>query len=222
MAAVVHQKFEEVESRLSQLGLTRDIVIEVVQACVAGYAGCTDNDPPGAPGYSSWRYGVRRSRELLRPLGWLKDNTGGYATCLNREKKVRLAIMNADDGAGIPDRVPQNRSKKGPNSERAAFNNKQVHQFALPDADDWPVPEGEVLVTDLSEYATWHVCVFIKGDIVQAELSLLGDFDGGYASECLEKIILVAPGEWNTPIRDQNGSDDDDDLDAFPIEVTRK
>lgn len=222
MPAVVHQKLGEVESRLSQLGLTPDILIQVVQACVAGYAGCTDNDPPGAAGYSSWRYGVRRSRELLLPLGWLKDNTGGYATCLNREKKVRLAIMNSDDGAGVPDRVPHNRSKKGPNSERAAFNNKQVHQFTLPEAEDWPVPEEEMLVYDLSEYATWHVCVFIKGDHVQAELSLLGDFDGGYACECLEKIILVAPGEWDKPIRDHNSSDDDDDLAAFPIEVTRR
>jgi hypothetical protein len=47
MPTVVHQKLEEVESRLPQLGLTRDILIEIVQACVAGYAGCTDNDPPG-------------------------------------------------------------------------------------------------------------------------------------------------------------------------------
>ncbi|CAL8481695.1 hypothetical protein [Caballeronia sp. S22] len=221
MPAVVYQEPKEVETRLSALGLTREILIDIVTACVAGYAGCTDNDPPGAPGYSSWRFGVRRSRELLRPLGWLMDNTGGYATCLNREKKLRLAIMNADEGAGVPDRVPQNRSRKGPNSVRAAFNNRQVYQYTLPSADDWLVPEENEGITDLDEYATWHVCVFIKGDNVQADLSLLGDFDGGYASECLEKVILVAPGEWNAPVRDQNSSDDDD-LDTFVIDVTRK
>ena len=54
----------EVVNRLEELGVTRDELLEVVDAMVSARADCTSNDPPGAPGWSSWRMGTRRLREV--------------------------------------------------------------------------------------------------------------------------------------------------------------
>lgn len=219
MVARVRQTFQEINSRLSDLDLSRDILLDIVRAAVAAHAGCTDNDPPGARGYESWRAGVRRSREVLLPLGWTRDNSGGYCTCVNHEKMIRLAILNSDDGAGTEDRVPQNRSKKGPNSDRAAAANRTFFQPGLFGDDEWPVQDHDAEPVDLSDFATWHLCIHIDNDNVQADLCMLENFEGGFASGFLEKIILVAPGEWNQlPNTDK---DDDDDQD-FTIDVQRK
>jgi uncharacterized protein YjiS (DUF1127 family) len=57
----------EVDNRLNDFGIQRDQLIEIVHAMVAAKAECTDNDPPSAPGWSSWRHGTRRAREIFRP-----------------------------------------------------------------------------------------------------------------------------------------------------------
>jgi hypothetical protein len=214
----VRQEQLDVAHRLSQLGLTREKLMSIVRACVAGHGGCTDNDPPNARGFESWRWGVRRAREELRPEGWEKNDAGNFSTVINRELKIRLAIMNADDGAGLPNRVPQNRSKKGPNSERVAATNEDL-QFKLPGMELWPAP-GAQDDPGLEEFSTWHLCVYISGDKVRAELTLLRGFVNGFFTDFIEKIIIVGDGEWDR----ENVFDDPNDADdnEYEIEVVRK
>src|ERR1700730_4167604 len=75
MPVTVRSEAWDVDHRLAQLGLTREVLLEVVRACAAAHGGCTDNDPPNAKGIEVWRWGVRRLRELLRPEGFEKDDT---------------------------------------------------------------------------------------------------------------------------------------------------
>ncbi len=212
MDAIVRQDSGDVQSRLAQLGLKREHLIEVVKACVAGFTSCTDNDPPGAPGWLSWRWGVRRAREVLLPLGWEKSDSG-ISTVVNRSLKLRLAILNADEGAGSRDAVPQNRSRKGPNSERLAQVNRQM----MPGAEDWPIPAGEPQES-IEDFSTWHLCVNVGKDQVTAELTLLSDFEDGYFTRFIEKIIIVGSGEWNAIVF----SEPDDDSPEPEVRVVRK
>lgn len=216
MRALVRIKPWEVSARLAELNLTREDLLETVDACVAAQNSCTENDPPNARGFESWRWGVRRVREVLCPQGWLKDDTGMYCTVVNPKRKIRLAILNADDGVGIPDRTPQNRNRKGPTSERVASDNSR--QIAFTESSDWPVPETSA--PEFSDFQTWHLCVYIQGDIVRAELSLLDEFCSGYFTGCSEKIILLGEGDYKPEGWKTN--EDDDDGPEFTVQVTRK
>ena len=203
----------DVDSRLSQLGLKRKELVDVVKACVTQHAFCSDNDPPNARGFESWRWGVRKLREIYRAQGWEKDDTRGFSTLVNRERKIRVAVMNADGGAGTLDEVPQNRSRKGAASEEVAAINMQLE---LGGAGWAPLPEYE---QGFEGYTTWHLCIYISGDVVRAELSRLHGFQGGYFTECFEKIILLGVGDWEK----QDFRDGSDDLSPdFAVEVTRK
>lgn len=210
MAAIVRVELQDVVDRLSQLGFDREGLIEVVKAMVAAHSGCTANDPPNAPGFESYRIGVRVSREIFMPKGWDKDNAGNFCTILNPHTRTRLAVMNSDDGAGLADRVPQNKSRKGAYSERAAA----INQLCL--ADDWPIPDD---VRDTRDYKTFHLCVFISERAVRAELSLLNEFEGGYFTDVFEKIILVGDGDWD---KIDFGGRDSDAGDDFDVEVRRR
>lgn len=217
MPAVVRSETWDVERRLADLDLTRLVLIDIVKACVGGSGGCTENDPPNARGFESYRHGTRRARELLRGDGWEKDDSGNFCSVVNHKRRFKLVVMNADDGAGLPGRVPQNRCKKGPNSERAAT----VNQASLFAPEEAPLPSLDGQPPGVHGYTTWHLCVYISPETVRAELSLLNDFQGGYFTGFFEKIIVLGEGDWNL-VNIFNDPDQDDGAQEFTVEVKRK
>ena len=177
----------DVESRLNELNLSRELLLEVVSASVAGYGGCTDNDPPMTRGLESWRWGVRRLRELLVGEQWEKDESGGLATVVNRKLGIRIAVVNTDDATGNPSSPdPQNRVKKGYASKLAILG----RQLCLPGSDAWPYEK------DFEDYETWHLCIFVHQDEVGAELIRFDGFKNGFFSDCRERIIILENDEW--------------------------
>lgn len=159
MKTVIRSEEWDIHYRLSDFDLSPDLLIEVVRAVVAHYGSCTDNDPPTARGWESWRWGVRRPRELLRPQGWDKDDAGGFSTVVNHKRRFRMAFVRTDDATGVlGEHNPQNRSPKGPLSERATTAN----QLSFPESRVWPRPERLI-----DEYETWHLCVYLEDDIVE-------------------------------------------------------
>lgn len=218
MDAITRTDAWDVDRRLAELDLTREALIDVVRACVAGHDGCTENDPPSAPGYESYRYGTARARELLCGDKWQKDNSGNYCSVINHERRLKLVVMNSDDGAGLLERVPQNRCKKGPNSARTAKVNAQATLFS-PEEIPLSCPSGVPPVSH--GYTTWHLCVFIGGETVRAELTLLNKFYRGYFTGLFEKIIIVGAGDWK-PLTVFDDPDEDGGAPEFAIEVNRK
>lgn len=214
MPEIVRTSRTDVARRLADFGMTRDQVLEVIRACVSGAGNVTENDPPGTQGWETYRFGVRRFREVLRREGWEKDNTDGLATIVNHQLHVRIAVANTDGNTGIPDKLPQNRTKKGPTSERVAVANE-----ALLPGVEWPVsPKTGEDAPSIVGYATWHFCVYIDGDDVRAELSLLNGFESGFFTGWQERIIILGPGDWTTI--DLPSADDDSepllDIDVRP------
>jgi hypothetical protein len=210
MENAIYKESWEANRRLNELGLTREQLIEVVKASVAGRGDCTENDPPSAPGWTSWCYGVRRLRQIFRREGWDKDDTGQLSTIANHELRIKIAVCNTDDGTAIEDRIPRNRSRKGVISERATDINAKPYLF----------PEMEEDARrNTSGYVTWYLCIYIEGDRVRAELSCPSAFAAGYFTSYIERIFILNEDDWKNLDFSQQGEDSGPDIE---VNVRRK
>lgn len=222
MPTTVRLLQRDVDHRLAELGLTRDLLLEAVRAVAAAQAGCTDNDPPAARFWDGWRMGTRRLRELMRPLGWEKDDTDTFSVIVNHEARARIVVVNSAEGTGRVPGAPLNVAKKGPRSRDAALANGQLvfdmAGFAEERARRLRLAEAA------TKFATWGLCVFVDGDTVRAELSQATAFRRGFAVEWQERIILIGDG---TPAFDAvtivpPDADDDGLSPDFEIDVRRR
>lgn len=209
-------------NRLEELGLKLEEALEVVGAMISAKAECTDNDPPGSRGWSSWRWGIRRLREVkLSQPGWEKDDTDQIASVINKKLGIRIAVSNTDDGTGIDadGRFPQNRSRKGGATDRAVHVNQLSFMDVL-EASRKVVPlRGEPPAP--SAIITWYVCTYSEGEQFRAELSCPDGMEDGFFTGFIERIFLVDSDDssGDTIRRRRDGGPDDSE---FDIPVTRK
>lgn len=224
MATTVRVQTYDVRQRLATLGLTRDLLADAIRAVMTAHAGCTENDPPAARCWDGWRMGTRRLRELLRPLGWDKDDTDTFSVILNHDAQIRLVVVNSTDGTGLVLGKPLNVARKGPKSKDATNVNAQM----VLDLAGFREERARRIKSDeaAGKYATWCLCVFVDGDVVRAELSQAVGFSRGYVTKWEERIILVGDGTppFGTIVVTPDSDDDDDDglSPDFPVEVRRK
>jgi hypothetical protein len=215
----------EVGNRLEQLGLSREKLIEGIDAMVGGRASCTDNDPPSAPGYSSWREGTRRMREVLIPDGWAKSEDGQLSSVYNKDLNIKLVVSNTDAGTGLDYGRPQNNSKKGAATEQAIYGNQTLIQ------ENFDAKLNITLVPHIphgfvkSEGAVcWYLLVYTDGDIVRSELSCPTGIKDGFFTDFSERIIIIGDGDdYNGGRRFQDTPNDAPDATPeFDISVIRK
>src|ERR1700730_8454964 len=169
MPAIYLNNPVEVDNRLDSLGWTRVELLEVVGAMVSARHSCTDNDPVNAPGWMAWKEGTRRLREIGRAKKLHKAEFDSIPCVIDPLRKLRFSVSNTDDGTAMEDRIPQNRSKKGPGTERAVSCNQTsiFDKFGdvfkvIPLSRAKPQP-GIVI--------SWFLCTYCEGDEVRAELS---------------------------------------------------
>ena len=213
----------EVRNRLDEMGMTYDELVEVADAMVGERALCTDNDPPGARGWASWRMGTRRLREILRRKdGWVKDETDQVASVLNERLALRIAVSNTDENTGIddPNLYPRNRAEKGLATDRIVQQNQQSFMATLDESVNVvQFPDGAAS----KPVITWYLCLYNEGDIVRAELSCPDGVENGFFTGFIERIILIGSEEPDdgTPRRYGN-SDGEDGLDVPVKRKTRE
>lgn len=209
-----------VTNRLHELGLTRAQLLEVVAAMVGARADATENDPPMAASWSSWRMGTRRARDVLRPttaLGrWERDESGQISSVVNKLVGVRVIVSNTDDGTCEDSRHPQNRSRKGAGTDQLVFDNQLSFLDALdsaPSASSSERPASKPI-------QNWYLCVYNQGDDVRAELSCPTLVDNGFFADFRERIEIVNSGDdWLERLRRAPSDGDDGE---FNIQVSRK
>lgn len=212
----------DVPNRLEQLGWNVDDLLEVVGSMVAARNGCTENDPLSAPGWMAWKEGTRRMREVGRPKGLVKDDSDQVPSLLDAERNLRFLVSNTDDVTGIehPYFQPQNRSKRGPATERAvAINNGSLFDYM-----DAPVvvPISRVH-RGAGGFISWYLCVYHNGDEVRAELSCPVAVENGFFADFRERIILIGPdGPAGGSIRRFGPDDNESGGPEFDIPVVRK
>lgn len=219
MPAIIRSNPIEVNNRLAQIGFTLEEMLEVVDAMVAGRNSCTENDPLGSPGWSAYKDGTRRLREIARPKGWEKDDSDQFPWILNRELGIRIGVCNTDDGTGCEDKTPQNRNKKGVAADKSVEGNQQGSFF-----DHLESPK--VIPISLAKkqpgmMVTWYVCVYCEGDERRAELSCPVEMEGGFFADFVERIILIGPDDPPAGVK-RRKSDDSGDGGEFDIPVKRK
>jgi len=221
MATKVLKDPIEVGNRLEELGLDRTKLFHAREAMVSARADCTQNDPPGAPGWSAWRMGTRRLREvMLTEPDWEKDEGDQISAIVNKKLGVRLAVANTDDATGldINGRLPQNRSKKGAATDRVVQANQGSFMDAL-DASLKVVPL-KTRTKPSGPIITWYICVYNDGDVVRSELSCPSSLDNGFFTDFVERIFLDDMDEGGGgAVRRRDSGDGGPE---FNIPVTRK
>jgi hypothetical protein len=175
----------EVVPRLAQLGLRRDLLLDVVRGAVGGRRNSTAFHPLSAGGLLSWIEGTGQLRRIFLPYGWEICRRDNIESIFNPEIGIKVVFQNAER-AGDPLFNPIATSKKGAGSARAI----EMGQYEL-----WPEDKtkevAEVTAT------TWVLFVYADRDDVRAELSCPiaineEQFDGFH-----ERILLVGKGGWD-------------------------
>src|SRR6185437_13918475 len=123
---------------------------------------CTDNDPASAPGWMAWKDGTRRLREIARAKGLEKADFDQLPCVIDKKRNLRFSVGNTDDGTGLEDRVPQNRSKKGAATDRAATDNQRSLLDYLQDTSVVRLPTAAASTP--GHVMSWFLCVYSQGD----------------------------------------------------------
>ena len=118
----VYSTPEEVPSRLAELGLQQEILIEAVQRGMAARAACTENHPAPFWGIAMWAETVAALRELLRPEGWTRSDSGNLPLTVDPANRVSIIVSTGDENTGTSI-SPCTRSSKGPRTENAVTVN---------------------------------------------------------------------------------------------------
>jgi hypothetical protein len=200
-------KDHDVVPRLAQLGLRRDLLLDVVGAAVGGRRNSTGFHPLSAGGLLSWIEGTGQLRRVFLPYGWEISRRDNIESIFNPEFGIKVVFQNADR-AGDPLFDPVATSKKGAGSARAV----ELGQYEL-----WPEDKAKTIVE--ANATTWVLFVYVNEDDVRAELSCpmaINDeqFDGFH-----ERILLVGKGGWGAvaPL-----ADDGEPPAEYEVSVTRK
>ena len=223
MPTIIVAKPIEVENELELIGLTVEMALEIVHAMAGARADTTENDPPGSAGWSAWRMGIRRSREVTLHSkefpDWVRDETGQVSSVVNRKLGVRLLVANTGDGTGIDaeDRYPQNRSKKGGATDRLVQTNQGVFEFMEQASNVVAFPKA---VDAAQGIASWYVCVYSEGGDLRAEVSSPIGIEGGFFTGFHKRIIILGGDE--TGIDPVKTKKPDGEVVEFNIPVARK
>ena len=175
----------EIVPRLAQLGLRRDLLLDVVRAATGARRNATGFHPLSAGGLLSWIEGTGQLRRIFLPTGWDICRRDNIESIFHPELGIKVVFQNAER-AGDRLRDPIAASKKGAGSARAV----ELGQYEL-----WP-EERTKEVFELNA-TTWVLFTYAVGDDVRAELSCPmaineEQFDGFH-----ERIILVEKGGWD-------------------------
>ena len=101
-------------SRLAELGLQEEVLLEAVRRGQAAWASCTPNHPPSYRGISAWAETTSALRELLLPEGWTRSDNGNLPLTIDEAEHVSIAVSTGDEDTGRVDGSPCTRSSKGP------------------------------------------------------------------------------------------------------------
>ena len=217
MATIIVRKPIDVTNRLAELGWSADDLLEVTSAMVRARNGCTPNHPSSAPGWFAWAEGTSRIREFGLRKGLVREDVDGIPWVVDKKRGIRFTVANTDDGTGIEGRIPQQRSRKGPSTDRAVDRNQTSIFDFLPEG---PVVPLSRVRSHPGIMVSWYACTYCEGDIVRAELSYPIGMEGGLFVDFAERIFLIS-GDHDDDLVKRKGDDGDGGSD-FEINVTRR
>ena len=128
----------EITSRLYELGLTEEQLVESVSKGLDARRRCTHDHPPGAPGYHHWSEAHVALRQTLRPLGWEKNDDGNFSTVVSPDGRTAITIATGDARTGREGKpMPTTKYPRGAMTQAAVQSNNQL---------EWDLASGEIIV----------------------------------------------------------------------------
>lgn len=214
MMTVVRVEPEDVQSRLLELDVPIEALVEAAKAGFTGRALCNEFDPPFIFGTEAWRHTVRTLRErLAETRRWRKEDIGNYALAVNDAAGLNIVVATGDEATGRKQMHPTTRSPKGLYTEAAIERNRLRQGDLFPET----VPPSVVQKAIALQHPTWTFLIHIEDDEIRAELSFAHAIEDGEIVNWSERIILP-------PIRmDSLSVDNSDDIGPdFDVEVRLK
>ena len=126
----------DVDRRITELGLTKDGLVNAVQAARTASGNATALHPSNAAGTFGYHEGVAALRQEFIGEEWVIDRKDGVETIRNDRKGLKIGFCNVDRACG--EKAPKPRSDKGAASERACgpmlFDPEELRYFIRDDA----------------------------------------------------------------------------------------
>lgn len=204
------QDTQDVDTALSKIGLSRDIVVEVARSAAAARAESLPVDPSGTPGTLSYTHGVRALRLKLLQNGWRVSRQGNVESTVNDDVNVQLLFQNVDVACNLL-KKPRAISRKGAASRELVLSG----QYDLFDSY-----EDEYINHIFGKVPTvWLICVSVDGFSVHAEVSCPKMF-GGCQFEGFHQRLFVLSEEIDPTL--DIYKDSDDAHEDFDVEISKK
>ncbi|CAE6969238.1 hypothetical protein R69608_07188 [Paraburkholderia nemoris] len=184
-ATVVFHEPADVEARLAELQLDRQVLIDAVLQAILYRARLTAHHPRLYRHSVLTNETVAALRDFLIPRGWEKQDEGNYELVVNPALNVAIAVASGDDATGLKDRTPSNKSEKGPRTVKAVDDNRTADLFPEtlpPVADEQRIPDTRILLHHFN------------GDELRLELSRPNGYDSTqrFVTSWSERIVLGA------------------------------
>jgi hypothetical protein len=159
---------DSAQEPLKRLGLSLEILNNVLKRALDASLSCTDNDPITMAGLMLWGKGVRFFAEETWPIGWSKREDKGQALVFNPDGTIAVTSASGDEDTGLPYGSPCTRSQKGKTTIAACRDNRQMS------FEDWRDPSSAIVSTRVPGRSTWFLLMHRnkKSNVLQAELSL--------------------------------------------------
>ena len=207
---VIFSEELEIASRLSQFGITRQELIEVVHAATVARNDTVENlDPANGGGLLSWIYGTRFLRSLLLSKGWEVDRKENVESVVNHKLGLKFIFQNTDTACRVHE-TPKAISGKGSASRRQVAEG--IEQLLL------PLPD--IAVNEKPNLVVWFLCVAIENHAPVAELLCPKAIEDKQFNGCLERIFILPPG--GDQLIDRGDDADDSGHSDVQVTVTRK
>lgn len=173
--------------RLLQLGLRKELLLDVFDRALGERANVTESDPAGTGGLEMRRWCTRflRDHPELRALGWVACAHEQIEGIRNDELRVKLVVVNTDACTGMPEKQPRNVSEKGAASEKLIGRNARDQDLFGDDAAEDPI----------SNYDHWFFCVHASDKYASAEVSRPNGIVAGIVSSFSDRIIICRAGD---------------------------
>ncbi|MCO6414073.1 MAG: hypothetical protein J5I92_15145 [Thiogranum sp.] len=209
-APLIVRAAKDVAQSLENIGLTKDIVVEVALSAAAARADTLPVDPSSAPGMMSYIHGVRAIRLNLLTAGWRISRQGNVESTVNDEQGIQLCFQNVDVACDV-NKIPHAISGKG-TASRGLVAAGQGELFGEAGID------GKVKVFG-STPTVWVICVSVHGFSVRAEVSCPTSFEGSQFEDFHQRIFVLDESFDPTLGRKNSAGEEADD---FDVHISKK
>lgn len=198
-------------SRLHELGLREEWILEAVRIGLAARKGVTAFHPPIYGGVSQWAETHRGLREQSVPVGWEANDRGNFSTVISPDGRVAVTVATGTDRtgmSGLPE--PMTKYPRGPMTHAAIERNVQL---TIPGFDAGTDDDVSHVVPE-----TWYLLIHTRHDEVRFELSCPRRVDDQGRIDSWSERIIIPPLNTATVFGDFRDDDDPGSI-GGPIDV---